>query len=50
MAVDGLRVSRRYDLMRILNGKVIGRDVELEVERAGKFMRIDVRANARPDG
>jgi S1-C subfamily serine protease len=48
-AINGSKVSRRYDLMRFLNGSVIGRDVELEVERAGKHMRLNVRAEARPD-
>jgi len=48
-AINGSKICRRYDLMRMLNGSVIGCDVELEVERASKSIRLNVRADARPD-
>jgi serine protease Do len=41
-SVNGKEISRRYDLMRSLNRSVVGKTVELEVEREGRRIKIEV--------
>ena len=41
-SVNGNEVSRRYDLMRLLNRSVVGKTVEVEVEREGRRIKIEV--------
>lgn len=48
IAVDGKKVHRRYQLMRLLNRQAIGRNLALEIQRSGSVMQIDAHAAARP--
>ena len=46
-SINGNEIHRRYDLMRLLNRSVVGRKVEIEVEREGRRIKIEVLAEEK---
>ncbi len=42
-------ISRRYDLIRLLNRSVVGRTIEIEVERDGQRVKFEVLAEEKFD-
>ena len=46
-SINGNEIHRRYDLMRLLNRSVVGRKVEIEVEREGRRIKIEVHAEEK---
>lgn len=46
-SINGNEIHRRYDLMRLLNRSVVGRKVEIEVEREGRRINIEVLAEEK---
>lgn len=47
VSVNGQQITRRYDLMKMLNRKVIGTNLEIEVMRDGKKKVLNVLASPR---
>jgi len=45
--VNGTPIRRRYDLIRLLNRKMIGSIAEIEVFRAGQAVKVNVQAFAK---
>ena len=48
ISVNGEAVFRRYQLMRLLNRRVIDATLVLEIERSGATMTVEAHAKARP--
>ena len=46
-SINGNKIHRRYDLMRLLNRSVVGREVEIEVERNGQRVKFEVLAEEK---
>ena len=47
--INGNEISRRYDLIRLLNRSVVGRTIEIEVERDGQRVKFEVLAEEKID-
>lgn len=47
LTVNGTPIQRRYDLIRLLNRKMIGSIAEIEVFRAGQAVQVNVQAFAK---
>lgn len=45
--ISGNKISRRYDLIRLLNRSVVGRTIEIEVERDGQRVKFEVLAEEK---
>lgn len=48
ISVDGQRIHRRYELMRLLNRQSIGTTLNTEIQRSGSILTVEVQATARP--
>jgi len=47
ISVNGHEIHRRYELMRLLNRRAIGTSVQMEIDRSGSALNLEVRASAR---